>query len=401
LSTPDTAGLIVNRSGSALKSFLIGAAIVLAVLVVAIVIFTRTEFGVERFRQFAIGWVDQQVHGTVRIGGMTSRGLLGGLTLHDLSIVDEKKRPFLTADSATVAYSWRTLLSGRIVLGQLDLYRPQLVMEQLPRDTAWNFEYIFADTIVSAITGRRKLIEAHRVGVIDGRVWVRLPFEVDGPIIPSDTARLILEPAPGGTQRVMRFDAVNGRLSRVVWSSPEETGKLFQVSSISTRGYFYQQPFQLRDARGIVSLRDTVVAFDVPFLRLPASTGSMYGRVISATGENIYDVKVETRTLAFADIQWIYPPLPNTGGGSMNLRIQTLPAGTLWQFDDVKLRAPGTNLAGSLGFVYGDSTYFTRVNLRASPFNVKMIEEMLPEYLPVRGLMVGTVVVEGPLSWRE
>ena len=57
-------------------------------------------------------------------------------------------------------------------------------------------------------------------------------------------------------------------------------------------------------------------------------------------------------SFSFADARWIYPRLPD-GGGAMGLRIQTLPRGILWLVTDARLRAPGTNLAGTFGVVTG------------------------------------------------
>src|SRR5207253_972690 len=51
------------------------------------------------------------------------------------------------------------------------------------------------------------------------------------------------------------------------------------------------------------------------------------------------------------------------------------------------------------GIVTGaDSLYFTNVDLRASPLNLQMVQAMLPNKLPIDGLLVGTVELKGGLS---
>src|SRR5690606_15990252 len=74
------------------------------------------------------------------------------------------------------------------------------------------------------------------------------------------------------------------------------------------------------------------------------------------------------------------------------------PQGTLWLVEDAHLRAPGTEVAGTFGIVTGGTLYFTRVNLRASPLDPKVLADVLPGDLPLDGLLVGTVEVEGPIS---
>src|SRR5690606_39407023 len=85
--------------------------------------------------------------------------------------------------------------------------------------------------------------------------------------------------------------------------------------------------------------------------------------------------------------------------GQARIRIQTLdPRGTLWLVEDAHLRAPRTEVAGTFGIVTGDTLYFTRVDLRASPLDLQVLADILPGDLPLDGLLVGTVEVEGPIS---
>src|SRR5690606_721353 len=78
--------------------------------------------------------------------------------------------------------------------------------------------------------------------------------------------------------------------------------------------------------------------------------------------------------------------------------IQSQPGGVLWLAQDAHIIAPGTELRGDFGIVTGDTLYFTQVDLRASPIDLELIASILPVDLPIDGLMVGTVVVEGPIS---
>lgn len=368
----------------------------------AIVVISRTDWGMERVRGFAVRWLEERVDGELTIGRITGPGLLGGVVLHDFGIIDAKGRPFLATDSVELNYKLRTLLGGSIILNNVVLYGPDVVLEYLPGDTAWNFEYVFPDrTPGDAAEPTRRLIQFNDARVMGGTATVRMPFEPDGPIQPGDTARLIVDRFPEGLARVMRFEELNARLDRVIWESPIERGRLIDIRSVQTRGYVFRDPFLVQGMRGTLTMRDSIVAFDMPEVELPGSRAAVLGRVILRSGGNDIDVRVDGSRVALRDLQFLHPQIPDEGGGSLLLRIQSQPTGTLWLAEDARLTTPGTSIAGSFGVVTGDSLYFTNVNLRASPLDVDLIERLLPGGLPVDGLLVGTVEVRGPLSALE
>lgn len=378
--------------------------IVAGLLFAATVIFflTRTDWGMERARRFAVSWLADRVDGELRIGRVSGGGLLGGVMIHDFHIIDPRGRPFLAADSVEVSYNLRTLLRGQIVLTRAVLFSPQAVLEKLPGDTAWNYQYVFPDRTPDDDTPRaRSLIMFNDARVIDGTVTVRTPIDLDRGIEPGDTARILFDRFPGGLARAMRFEDIDARLDRVIWESPVEDGKLIEVRSVQTRGYYYRDPFTVRDASGTITTRDTVISFDMPRVELPGSQAAVLGRVIMQEGRNDFDVRVEGNRFVFRDLQWLHPQLPEEGGGSAVLRIQTQPVGTLFLAEDARISAPGTRLAGTFGVVAGDTLFFTQVDLRASPLDVQFIEQILPGGLPIDGLLIGTVEVRGPLSALE
>ncbi|MGH7444372.1 MAG: hypothetical protein ACREKM_05825, partial [Longimicrobiales bacterium] len=376
------------------------AGIVLALATVLVV--TRTQWGMERARLYAVGWLDERVAGELRIARISGGGLLGGAKLHDFAIDDPSGRPFVRADSAEISYNWRTLLGGEIVMEDVVLWDPEVYIEKIPGDTAWNYEYVFPDTTPGQSTSGRDLILFQGARIVNGQAVVRLPFDPDEAIEPDDTARITWERMPTGLVRVLRFDDIDARLERVIWESPAEPGKLVEIEQLTTIGHVYREPLELQSLNGRLTVRDSAVAFEVPRFELPASNGSMIGRIIVGGERLVMDIRVDADEMRFRDLQWLYPDLPEDGGGDAVVRIQTQqPKGTLLLAENASLFAPGTRLAGTLGMVFGDTTYFTQVDLRASPLDIQLIEDLLPGTLPIDGLLVGTVEVEGPLSALE
>ena len=383
----------------------IGALTGLVLALLAIQLLTRTDWGMERARQFALGWLTERVHGTVTIGRVSGQGLLGGAVLHDVSVIDERGRPFLRVDSARAAYHWRTLLAGQIVLDRVVLYRPHVFLEQLPGDTAWNYQYLFADTAPRDPNRpeRHTLVLFRRLRIIDGEASVLTPIATGRRLEPQDTARVILERFPSGLAKVMRFRNIDAQLGQVLWESPQDTGRYFEVQRASGTGFVFRNPLTLKNAQGRLALRDSVVSLDFTRVDLPASTAAIFGTVIQARGQNYYDLQVDAARFAFPDLHWISDRLPDEGGGSGRLRIQSQRAvhSTLWYAENARVRTGGSSIAGSLGVVLGDTTYFTRVDLRASPLDVALLERLLPGGLPIEGVLVGTVEIKGPLSALE
>ncbi|MEX1181892.1 MAG: hypothetical protein WEF86_01555 [Gemmatimonadota bacterium] len=368
----------------------------------AIWLLTRTDWGMERARRFAVSWLDERIAGELRLSRISGGGLLGGVVIHDFGIVDPGGRPFLSTDSLELQYDWKTLAGGSIELNRVVLHNPDVVLEKLPGDTAWNYEYVFPDTTPGPATSERRLILFRDARIINGTATVRLPLDPASIDVPADTARIIVERLASGLVRTMRFENVNARLDRVIWESPVEKGRLFDISAVSGRGYVWRDPFRIEDARGTLTMRDSVVSFDLPEVELASSGASIVGRVIVGAERNMMDIEVSGDRFAFSDLQWLYPALPDEGGGSLDLRIQSQEAGgTLYFARDARLSTPGTQLAGTFGVVVGDSLYFTQVDLRASPLDVTLLEQILPGGLPVDGLLVGTVEVSGPLSALE
>jgi translocation-and-assembly-module (TAM) inner membrane subunit TamB-like protein len=397
-----------------------GFAAGLALVALAVLILTRTEAGRARVRDFAVQRIQNEIKGNLKVGRIGPGGWLGGMTLENVEITDPRNRPFLQVDRIRLRYNLRTLLAGQIKLHNIDLYNPRVVLEELPGDSVWNYEYIFPDTTVGD-TPNNRLVELTNVRIHNGLVTIRQALSEDRNEA-TDTVRNIIETAdhclgvvctPGtGQVRVLRFDSVNAHLNRVLWESPDEEGRLFEARRVAAVAYLWKEPVRIRNLRGKVVTRDTVmrrtakgtneteplISFQFEPIEFGGSKADMFGYVIQDEGRNIVNVQIDGRKLAFKDLQWLYPKLPSEGSAELKLRIQSQRKGTLWYASNARIEAPDTRVSGSFGIVTGDTMYFTDVDLRASPLNMELLERILPGKLPVQGLMVGTVEVKGPIS---
>ena len=375
---------------------LAGFAAGLVVAVLAVLILARTDFGQEKVRVIVQNKLSKKIEGQLSIKRVSSRGLLTGATIHEFEIKDKKGQRFVWADSARVSYKWRTLLRGDIQFDNVRVYGPRVVIEQLPGDSIWNYESIFVDKS-PGVSGQRNLIEFTNAEILDGFLTVRRPYNPANPAEVKDS-RNIIEQVPGGYVKVMRFDSVNARLSRVLWESPIEEGRLFDAQKVAAVAYVWKEPLRVRHLEGRVSTVDSLISFDLKPVQFGGSKADVLGRVIMEEGRNVVDVKIVGDPLEFKDLLWLYPKLPEKGNANLTLRIQSQPNGMLWYATNARIVAPGTNLKGNFGVVTGDSMYFTDVDLTANPINLELLEKVLGDKLPVQGLMVGTLEVKGPIS---
>jgi translocation and assembly module TamB len=373
-----------------------GGAATFVLVVLALAWLTRTEAGVERAGGYVVDRVRGGINGELAVGRIRSRGLLRGVTLDGVRITGPDGRLFLQADSARLVYDIRTLLGGDISFDRLTLFRPAIHLERLPGVEEWNFQIIFPE---DPDRTAENIVLIEDVTIHDGFVAVRMPWQPVGDVSPGERERLILEDAPGGLVRTVRFAELNGRFPQILWQAPEAEGRVVRIAELSGLAYLWDTPADVRQLRGTVTLRDSIITFRAPHIRLPDSELSALGSMIIGELDHRYDIEASSERMAFRDLQWLYPRLPDEGGGSLRLRIQTQePGNTLWLASDARLRAAGSELTGTFGVVTGDTLYFANVNLRASPLDIELIRQLLPVDLPVEGLLIGTVEVDGPLS---
>ncbi|HEX2203461.1 MAG TPA: hypothetical protein VHG91_09200 [Longimicrobium sp.] len=383
----------------------------------------RTNRGHEFVLGLTLDALGKSVNGTLAVERIAG-DLFEGAKLYDVRLVDRERRPFVLADSAFLEYDVRTLLTPRIVINRLTLYNPRIWVFQMPGDSLWNYQALFAaqgprDTTQPRVE-RVTILDSIRV--VNGTAVVELPFRPDTTLSPrarlrelrvllADTAPVMVRAAPKpdtGYVRTVHMTALNGRLHDVRFAPGSERGSRFPIDSLSGNVFWFRQPARLDQVQGTLALFNDHVEFDVPVLRMPGSRLATSGVICTKAGTPLcdrdvpggvvpyYDIAFRGDTVAFRDLQWLYRRFPGDARGSLSLLIETRPEGTLMLARDADLRAPGTRMTGSFGMIFGgDTLRFVDVDLQAQPVRVSLIERMLPEGLPVRGLVLGGAEIRG------
>ena len=382
-----------------------GVGLAIAASVLLVVLLTQTGWGQRRVLRMTVGALEGGINGTLRIGRIAGN-LLVGARVYDIRIVGPSGEVFLQADSAFAEYNLPTLLGTQLEIERLALFEPDVYLRKFPGDSLWNYQEIFRDTMATPGEDSERTTTINRLAVRNGTVRVLVPWAPDSNAGPAEQriatrealspeSPLVVERMRGGLVRRLRFTELNGSASQAFFPSPIGEGSYVRVDSLAVNVFFYRDPIRIERLEGQLAIRDSVVEIRAPVVRLPESRLSLAGTVL-LTDDQPLDFVIRGERIAWADLQWLYPRLPARGGGSLILYFESRPdGGTLFRVPEMDLALPGTRLRGSFGMVTGDTLRFTEVALRADPLRVSAVEELLPDDLPVRGLVIGGVVVEG------
>lgn len=416
-----------------LLSWLLGG-LVLGVALAFLVgnIVARTKPGHEWVLRTTLKALGGSIQGGRLVVARVEGNLFEGAKLYGISLRDTQGRAFILADSAYAKYDVRTLLAPRIVVDSLTLYRPRIWVFKLPGDSLWNYQRIFSDS-VSPDTLRphveRSTALAH-VRMVDGTVRVETPFRADTTLsraarqrqidgFLSDTGDVIIRRVPNGFVRTVDLTKLYGVLTQVRFAPGSELGTTATIDTLRGSVVFYRKPIVIRFLKGRFSLpgeemssvgysrygglKTGFAEFDVPEARLDGSKLALsgvvrfdnYPRWFNPALGPMYDMAFRGDTVTFRDFQWLYARFPSNLAGRMNMLIENRPDGLMIDVRDARLHAPGTRVNGNFGFILGDTLKFVDVNVDSRPIRISLVESMLPDGLPVNGLVLGGVSIRG------
>jgi translocation and assembly module TamB len=386
------------------------AGIVIAIIVIVglgVWVVTGTSFGHERVRRFALNTLKSHVHGKISIGRIDGN-LLTGTTIHDISITDSTGAPFLVADAVTAKYSIAGLIGKKIALNDVTITRPTVVLDR-PPNGQWNFARIFpsgpkdpADTT----HGFGSWISFTNLTIVGGSAVVRMPWHADTTLGPAqqDSAialalggktRARVERAPGGYQKVMTFDRINGKFPRVRLADPAEETKLIQVASLQMVAAPFLPPVaEVRDLKGTFELTGDSLWWTKADAKLPGSRITGDGRYVYTSSD--MTLKLHGAPVAAGDLRWLYPRLSSNGGGSLDFLMNWAGKSQDYVATNADITIDGAHATGTFGLTLGDSLLFHDTNLRVAGLDTRTIEQMVPNFTsPRRGTLGGRVALAG------
>ncbi|MDQ6831538.1 MAG: translocation/assembly module TamB domain-containing protein [Gemmatimonadota bacterium] len=385
-----------------------GVIVTLVVLVVAAIgIITNSDWGHERVRRFALGALGRSAHGIVRIGKVGGN-LLSGTTVSDISITDSAGNPFIAVDSMHVSYRIGAFLRKRIDLSDVRLVDLTLVLDKRSGGD-WNYKRIFASDSTGAPStgpGFGSWIDLRRVTMVNSRILVRTPWA------PSDSltgaardsviafalsadGRTRVERAGSGFQQIMDFRGIDASMPRLRLADPDSATRIFDVASLHMVAEPFRPPVAtVRELKGTFFMLNDSLWFRGMHASLESSRISGDGTYLLTPGD--IALALHADTLALADLRWLYPRLPSSGGGTLDFAMRTSGKTSDFNARRANLATQGSTISGDFGLALSDTIAFHDTNLKFANFDTRLIEQLVPGLKsPRRGTLGGRTTLAG------
>src|SRR5215831_694752 len=400
-----------------------GVLVFLGLLAVsAVLFFTRTYRGREYVRSFAQPLIARGIKGGKVYIGHLSGSFLNELTIDSVAIRDERGDLFLSTGQITLDYNPRDIFDARAFFRRATIEHPYVHIVQ-HNDYSWNFKKIFASSPSTAAPkevstrGWGNYIVADSVKLHDATFLLTLRWQPDdslkGARRDSAIRVTLTNPARAVSQtydgygRLYEWRNINGLISHARLADPdsdEKYGREFKIATLSADEF--EPTFKYRNVVGDVRLQGDSVWFQSPHFELPASSGRGAGKVWWGSDLPVrYDIIIHGNEVALADVNWVYPPLPTTGGGAVDLAIRNDPQNMQildFRLSNMDVKTTGSHVTGSMWFGIGAPVLLVRnVDLKGDPVDFDFVRYVNQKPFPVdwRGQLYGTVKGRGgPLT---
>ncbi len=390
---------------------LVGLFVILLLSVVGV---THTGFGQERVRRMVGTMLEGQVKGKVYIGHM-SGGFFNGVTIDSVEIRDDEDSVFVASGPIRIEYDARDLFDRRILLSHLEAQHPVVHLRQ-HENGDWNWRRIFPASVEKQKRNERGF---GQYVVVDSSEIHDATFTLTLPWHPSDTLRGAkldsairyeltrsdheIRRTREGLARTWRWTQAQANLGFARIADPDTVGRLIRIRKMSFSET--DPPFKFRNVSGtMLNLGDSIF-MDTDHFDLPKSTGRGHGSVVWGSDLPIrYYVHVVGDSVALSDVAWVYPTLPTTGGGKMELdiRSQRNPRFLDYIITNMDVRTTGSRLMGQMTFGTGGPVLAVKdVDLEAMPVDFDLLRTLNGKKFPYdwQGKITGHVKASGgPLN---
>jgi hypothetical protein len=399
---------------------LVGVMLLVLLLTVSL---TQTDYGKGQVRRYVQSWVSGKVRGKFYVGKI-SGGLFNGVTVDSIEIRDENDSLFLATGKIRVRYDARDIFDRRIVLSHLDVTRPVVRIfeystgelnyhrifprgRKRPRTARGFGDYILIDSAdlrdgnvaVAVRWHPADSLRGYKRDSVIARALTSLTRDDPGNDWPTEIRRTV-----AGFSHFYRFKALNASLSHARIADPDTVGQVFRIARLSADAA--DPPLDLSRVRGDVRHVGDSVFLDIAHFDLPASTGRAKGKVFWGGGRPTqYAIHVIGDSVSLHDIAWVYPTLPTTGGGRLDLDIDNVghPRIMDYRVTRMDVRTTRSRLLGAMTFETGGPMFAIRnVAVEMAPLNWDLLRTLNGKPYPQdwQGNFTGNIRASGGLLRR-
>ncbi len=396
-----------------LRIAIASAVILLGLLVIAGLSFvgvTHTGFGEERVRQMVASMLAGRVKGKVHIGRIHG-GFFNGVTIDSIEIRDDEDSLFVASGPIRVRYDARDIFDRRILLTYLEAQRPVVHLRQ-HEGGQWNFRRIFPP---GGKDDPRREGGFGQYIVIDSSDIHNASFVLTMPWHPAPTLRgarrdsaiafelsrkdLEIRRTREGFARTWRWTKGDASFGYARIADPDSAGRFARIRKASFSET--DPPFQFRNVSGTAMNLGDSIWINADHWDLPASTGRAKGKVVWGSDlPTRYNIHVTGDSVSLKDVAWVYPTLPTTGGGKMELDIRSErnPHIIDYVLTNMDVRTTGSRVLGRMTFAVGGPILAVKdLDLEAAPVDFDLLRTFNGKDFPYdwQGKITGNVKASG------
>ena len=206
-----------------------------------------------------------------------------------------------------------------------------------------------------------------------------------------------------GFARTWRFTGGNVSTGYVRLADPDSAGLFIRIRNADLT--VKDPPFRFTRVAADVRQMGDSIWLNASRISLPGSHGKAVGKLVWGSDLPLrYAIHVNADRIAMQDIAWIYPTLPRTGGGSLDLDIvsEKNPHIIDYRITNMDVQTTRSRLLGSMTYAVGGEILGVKdVDLVADPVDFDLLRTLNGKPFPYdwQGKLTGTVVASGgPLT---
>jgi translocation and assembly module TamB len=404
---PGTLTPVRTRRARRMARWLAGGAVVVAALGGGSWALTATVAGrqwlLRRLLPSANRFLDGR--GTLQVRQLLALGPRS-LRLQGVEVRDGTGRVLVAADTVDGTLAWRALRHQQIHLRRLRLRSVRVRMTQ-GDDGVWDLVAVLFGTAPPAPPGPAGWGDAIRIDELalhDGVLTVVAPWAPhpvftgtarDSVIVVRDSLHDLRQDRPGHylEQRVVVLREAHARA--LVLADPAR--RPASMTLVAADGTVSDPLVPIRRATGRAQWTGDSLWFTLDTVALPASQGTMAGRIDwSQPGPVRYDVS-GTMEAALADLRWAWDALPAEGRGRARLRLRTLddPDQLAVTLSGLEVASGPSRVSGAVEVVVEPARLRLQgVDLSFAPLHSALVRRLSYGALPeaVRGTFAGRLV---------
>jgi autotransporter translocation and assembly factor TamB len=400
----------VSRRRTVMRTLLATVALPVVLGLAVVLVLVLTPWGNERVRRIVISQANGRLNGELAVGSLRGN-LLTGATLTDVRLTDSARRPLFSARRVRLRYALGPALRGRLVLRSLVADTPVVVLDKQP-GARWNFQSLLRPSGPRDSTRHRVPPELADITIHHGRFVYRRPWRPDTTLTADrrDSAiavalggksRSLVVRVPGGFQRVVEYHDIDARLPSVRFARDGRPTAV-EIAALSMIGEPYREPaIDVRSLIGTLYASRDSLWWRGARMALPNSRVSGDGTIkFRRLG---FWLDLRGTPIAFADLRWVNPRMPASGGGTLRYAMRIHGDTTSLSMADAKVRYREATVAGRAALTRihpkGETTRIIveGADLALARLGTDIIRELAPALdVRRRGALNGHVAITGP-----